>query len=279
MFGYIKPKTSELKVCEYEFYRAVYCGLCRALGRRTVCFSSFTLSYDFVFLALVGFALDETSIDIKAHRCAAHPIKKRLMVEINNTLVTSAESSDLLTYYKVYDNWQDSRNIKKLLYKIPLCISKHTKNKIKNINESDIKIKKSLVHLNEIEKNLKKSLDEPAQAFGEILGVMFSYGRKNEICSRIAYEIGFHCGRWIYIVDAIDDLKEDIKNSSYNPLNADDSREILKNALTHELYCLEAAVNLIEFNDKGIENIIKNIIYLGMPDCSDKVLEKSILRV
>ena len=48
MFGYIKPHSPELKVREDAYYRGVYCGLCRAMGRCTGCLSRFTLSYDFV---------------------------------------------------------------------------------------------------------------------------------------------------------------------------------------------------------------------------------------
>ena len=35
MFGYIRPLVGEMKVRENEMFRAVYCGLCRSMGKHT----------------------------------------------------------------------------------------------------------------------------------------------------------------------------------------------------------------------------------------------------
>ena len=51
MFGYVKPVADELLVREHEFYRAAYCGICRAMKKHTGCLSNVTLSYDSVLLA------------------------------------------------------------------------------------------------------------------------------------------------------------------------------------------------------------------------------------
>ena len=80
MFGYIKPVPAELKVREYELYRSVYCGLCGALGRNTTCVSRLTLSYDFVFLAIVRMALIGETGSLERRRCLAHPTKKRAVL-------------------------------------------------------------------------------------------------------------------------------------------------------------------------------------------------------
>ena len=57
MFGYVKTHNPELRVAEYEYYRAAYCGLCRSMGKCTGQCSRMTLSYDFAFLALIRLAL------------------------------------------------------------------------------------------------------------------------------------------------------------------------------------------------------------------------------
>ena len=45
MFGYIKTCTPQLRLCEWEAYRGIYCGLCRTLGRRFGPLARLTLSY------------------------------------------------------------------------------------------------------------------------------------------------------------------------------------------------------------------------------------------
>ena len=47
MFGYVKTCTPQLRLCEWEAYRGIYCGLCRTLGRRFGPLARLTLSYDF----------------------------------------------------------------------------------------------------------------------------------------------------------------------------------------------------------------------------------------
>ena len=90
MFGYVRPYVPELKVMDNELYRATYCGLCRTMGKRTGCFSKFALNYDFVFLALLRMATEGKKVDVKLRRCIAHPLKKRPMLEMNDSLEYSA---------------------------------------------------------------------------------------------------------------------------------------------------------------------------------------------
>ena len=76
MFGYVKPFVPELKVAQHELYRAVYCGLCRAMGRVTGQASRFTLSYDLVFLAAVRMILEGETPVLEHFSCMAHPLTK-----------------------------------------------------------------------------------------------------------------------------------------------------------------------------------------------------------
>ena len=53
MFGYIVVHKPELKVKEYETYRASYCGLCHSLKKQSGRIGQLTLSFDMTFLALL----------------------------------------------------------------------------------------------------------------------------------------------------------------------------------------------------------------------------------
>ena len=68
MFGYIRVDKSELKIKDYEMYKAVYCTLCRKLGRKYGILSRLTLSYDFTFLALLNMSLKNSCDMIERKR-------------------------------------------------------------------------------------------------------------------------------------------------------------------------------------------------------------------
>ena len=115
MFGYIRLNKPECKMREYEYYRAVYCGLCRSLGRCTGQCSRMTLSYDMTFMALVRLALEEIRPTVKRGRCVVHPLRARPMVK---PPVASGEeaifslcacATVLLSYHKIKDDEKDER--------------------------------------------------------------------------------------------------------------------------------------------------------------------------
>ena len=76
MFGYVKPFKPHMRICEYETYKAVYCGLCKILGREYGFVSRMTLSSDFAFLGLMALALNDSPAVVEPQRCIAHPWRK-----------------------------------------------------------------------------------------------------------------------------------------------------------------------------------------------------------
>ena len=129
MFGYIKPDIPELKVKEHELYKATYCGLCRTMGKCTGCFSKFTLSYDFAFLAMLELAVKNKMPEFENCRCAVNPLKKKTCAKSCNELDFSASVAMIMLYYKVVDNIHDSKGLKKLGWILlkPFASSAHKK--------------------------------------------------------------------------------------------------------------------------------------------------------
>ena len=114
MFGYIKPYVPELKVAEYEKYRAAYCGLCVCIGRATGQLSRVTLSYDLVFLAAVRMVLEGITPEFKPMRCLVHPLKNRLVMLENPALMYAARISAVLADEKNRDDREDEHGVDKL---------------------------------------------------------------------------------------------------------------------------------------------------------------------
>lgn len=284
MFGYVRADKPEMRLREYEYYRGVYCGLCRALGKCGGQCARMTLSYDFAFMALVRMAIEGNTPVFKARRCIAHPIRKRPMAETNEILEFCAASSLLLSYHKIKDDVRDEKGSKRLFARVvkpAFALMKRKPSKKYKDFESDII--KRLSDLDEYEQNnTEQSLDRPAEIFGELLADIMSH-RLDGAQNRIARKIGKHIGKWIYIIDAVDDYEEDIKCGRFNPIEkvygdgglSESVRDGIETALTYELMEAEKAFDLIDYPDRDIKEIISNIIYLGMPTLAKKTLEKT----
>lgn len=271
MFGYIKPVKPELKVRELEYYRGIYCGLCRSMGKHTGGFSRLTLSYDFAFLAAVRMVLSDIKPSFSKCRCMVHPLRKKAMCDDNDALAYCAAAAAVLTECKIRDDISDEKGAKRLAAKIAHIFARKMRNKVRSKAPEEA-IENALKSLSELEAEHCDSIDETADKFGELLSAVVSYGYEGSK-AKIASAIGHSVGRYIYVLDAADDLEDDKKTGSYNPLKYASLKPAeLSVAVRLELSRLEAAINLLDFEGKqSLEGIIKNIIYLGMPSEADRV--------
>ncbi len=275
MFGYVKPVPSELLVKEYEFYKATYCGVCRAMKRHTGFFSNATLTYDSVLLALVRMLfVDDSMLSAKRGRCIAHPFKKRGMLIENEALVYTARVFAILSYYKMRDDISDEGLLKRLLILPARPVLKRGKKRADKANLTELSeiIKSRLEKISELEKNKCESPDMVATPFGELLGEIFSHGIEGND-KIVLYQFGFHLGKFIYCADAAEDYSRDMKEGKYNPYLlmyggeplTDENRMTIRCALILECKQLEGAINLMPFGNRAtIENIVRNIVYLGL---------------
>ena len=274
MFGYVKPVKAELLVREYEFYRATYCGICRAMKHNTGFLSNAALTYDSVFLALVRLLyLEDSAFSSKMRRCVAHPLKRKCMLEENEALVYVAKAFAVLGYHKVRDDLNDEHGMKKLAVTLSKPVLSGANKKANEPELSEI-VEKKLDEISELERSGCPSADKPASLFGELLGAVFSHGLREEK-KLVPERVGYHLGRFIYCADAAEDYEKDKKSGSYNPYVISyegkeltrENKATIKCALLLECKNLEGAVNLLPFGNRfTIEQIIKNIIYLGLPE-------------
>ena len=284
MFGYVRTMDAELKVKEHELYRATYCGLCRSMGKCTGQCSRMTLNYDFVFLALTRYAISPCNLSFKARRCLAHPFTKRSSMEQNEILIYCAQASAILNYQKVLDDLNDESGAKKLRALLLRPFAAHSRKRaIKRspaLYELDASIAEKLKALNDLEKGECIGVDAPAACFGEILGEIMSFGFEGAN-KRISFEFGKHIGAWIYLADALDDMREDSKKGRYNPLLKlyggkipnENELALIYDATKNKLFAASDAFDLIDVNDEGIKNILSNVLYIGIPKKTSDIIK------
>ena len=280
MFGYVKIGKAELRVKEYEYYRATYCGLCRSMGKCTGQCSRLTLSYDVAFLAQVRMLFLGTEPTFRARRCLVHPFRRRMMMELNESLCYAADVSALLAFEKCRDDVADSRFFGRLKARFRCLFLRGAYRRAKRrLPELATLFRRKLTELSALEARRERTVDKPAALFGEMLSAAMSHGMEGTT-ARVAAIIGEKVGRFIYIVDAIDDLVEDEKNGNYNPVlllygkqPEEAERKALYEALISSLDDISAALDLTEETVLPTRRaVIENILYIGMPATARRVL-------
>ncbi len=283
MFGYVRAWEPEMKLCEFEYYRAAYCGLCRTCGRCTGCRSRALLNYDFAFLALVRIALTGERVQTEMRRCAVHPTKKRLMMTQEGQLDYCAYASALLDYHKCRDDVADESGWRRLRARAGLIYMRRMHRRgAQRLPELEQSIVARLEQLGELERSGCASIDLPAGVFGELTADILCHGLDGSAAS-VARQIGYHIGKWIYMADALDDYEDDVAEGHYNPLACmwpegmgALERDEVRIGMRRELADAELGFDLIDYgDDKRLRGVIHNIIYCGMTRRVEDKLQKN----
>lgn len=286
MFGYVKIDKQELLVKDYEAYKAVYCGLCKTLGKRYSVFSRMLLNYDYTFFGVLMLASAEKAPEVKNQGCLFNPLCKKNCCTRVSSLDRAADALILTSYFKLNDSIADSKLLKRTGYRLLRLLLKPLFKKAKKY-APDIcdMLEAYMSEQNAVEKKTDTCLDEAAEPTSRFMASLLETASANETDRRILKQMGYNLGKWIYIVDALDDLKDDVKDKNFNPVineysitdNTDKAvlSEVAANTgkiLDTCVYEAAKAVDLLCV--KRYEMIIKNVIYIGLPAEQGRVTRK-----
>lgn len=269
MFGYIKPFKPELKMREYENYRSAYCGLCNALRRQYGLLSRFIVNYDFTFVALALEAAGNCKSEVKKKRCIACPSGRNC--KLSDVYDKTADVSIILFYLKLCDDVSDMGFFKGFFKsRIPRLVLKPAYRRATKKNPRYAECASRLYsELSLLEAARIPSIDEPADKFAKMLEALADGTGEN---ARILSQMLYHIGRFVYIIDALDDIAEDAKRDEYNPIAErfgvfsgilpEEIKEEVLVTLAHSRDAVRLAFDLLSESENT--GLIKNIIELGM---------------
>ena len=278
LFGYIKPFQPELKVREAEEYKAVYCGLCKELGRSYGIFARMPLSYDFAFMAMLFMSLNsEICPSFEKCSCIAHPFRKSCRCLENRAISLSAKAAMILTYYKLKDDLSDKGFLRKIAAALLMPFASSARKKALSSGEEaefiDEAAKEMMASQKEIEGRKSPLSDEAAEPTAKFLEKIISLGG-NEENERILRRFGYLLGRYIYLCDALDDLEDDRKKGNYNPFiySGEEAVQGAKSVLyitTAELFDDLELLRLDKYKE-----IVENTIDLGLKAEIERIINK-----
>ena len=261
MFGYIVLNKPEIKFKDFDIYRSFYCGLCRELRERFGVSGQMTLSYDMTFVVMLLTGLYEPELEQGTARCIVHPVKKQ---PYQNSIVTeyAADMNVLLTYYKCMDDWKDEKKYLKFAY-AKILDGKNKKTEAAYQKKAE-KITEYLELLSSLEKTGETDMDRMAGCFGHIMEEILAY-REDEWEQGLR-RMGFFLGKFIYLLDAYDDVEEDVKNGCYNPFSQAYIMESFEKDV-QQILVMMLAECCREFEKLPIiryTDILRNILYSGV---------------
>lgn len=281
MFGYVKVYQPELKMGEFEQYRGVYCALCRNLGKRYGLLAQWSLSYDFTFLALLRMALSSDCTGFRKARCPYNPFKKRTCSCDTEQLNAVADVAVLLTYHKLQDTIADSGFFKSLGARLLLPMAARDRRRSARLHPDwDKAIADCIEQQTALEQASCSSIDQAADPTARLLEFLFTMDTEDQRQKRILARFGYCLGRWIYVMDAVDDLEHDLKHGCYNPLtlsagltacDTDQQKVVRENAKLTLNGCLaecKAAYELLEIH--RFDGILRNVLDFGLPAVQQK---------
>lgn len=280
MFGYVTVCKDTLSEQGYKNFKAYYCGLCRATGKQCSQSSRMGLSYDITFLAIVLSSADKSETEMQDRKCFLHPMRENICAENDRAVDYAADMGVILSYLKLLDDWHDERSIKALFGLLFFRGGiRKAKKRYPKIYDG---IWECLDNLSRLEKDGCAEIDETADCFAKILEILFTPDFiEDENTKRVLAWLGYNIGRWIYIIDAYNDIAKDMKKKSYNtflmkyrgkPLEEikKELAEKLDISMTFTLENAASAYNLLTVYKN--KEVLDNIIYTALKQKQNYIL-------
>ena len=272
MFGYVTIAAGALGKEAQERYRAHYCGLCHALHKRYGPIGQMTLSYDMTFLYILLSSLYEPETTAGTQRCLPHPVKPHDFL-LNELAEYCCDMNMAVAYHKCLDNWQDDHSVAG--YAEAALLRSGYSRVQKLYPEKCAQIEACLHELAQLEKAESDSTDAAANLSARMLGILYRY--QEDLWADTLQKVGEGLGRFIYVMDAYDDLERDQKRGRYNPLRTLSQTEDYEERMYETLKlliaeCTDAFETLPLVQDM---DILRNILYAG---CWSRYQRKKLKR-
>ena len=279
MYGYVRPPLGTLTEEETERFRRIYCGLCHTLGRRYGTAARFILNYDFTFLAIL--LSDPTEESFCKSRCLVSPFRRRCFQASSGALELAADESVILAYWQLRDGAADHDWLHGLKYRGISEILEPAYRRAASLRPGfDERTRCQLELLGQLEAERCPSIDRAADAFAALLGAA-AQEVEDPVRRRVLEQLLYHLGRWIYLVDAADDLKKDAVSGNYNPVALRfgleggvwtvEARREFAATLDHSIHMMTTAFELWDF---GVWTpVLESTLYTGLFQVGKAVLD------
>ncbi len=278
MFGYVRTDTPYLYIKDDTLYRALYCGVCKGIAKACGNAARMGLTYDITFLSALLHNIAGVDVKIEKQHCLTHCIRARQMALVDDMTEKLGALNTVLAYYKYTDDIEDGDGGrgKRLFFKTGFKRAK------KKFPEIERMVRENLCRQSQTEKEQTASLDRAADATATILAEFSDYILCDKATERTR-NLFYAVGKWIYLIDALDDFDKDKKKGVYNPFALCFPQAACKSALVagksgeEVRFAFHAIFFDIRENLAGIafsfnRDLTDNILLRGLPTVTERIL-------
>ncbi len=278
MFGYVRADTPYLFIKDESLYRAMYCGVCKGIAQVCGSTARMGLSYDVTFLSILLHNILGEDVKIEKQHCLTHCIRSRQMAEVDELTRRLGALNTVLVYYKYTDDIADGDRGKgkRLWFKKGFFRAKKAYPEIERI------VRENLANQERVEKAMVDSPDRAADSTANMLAEFSDYAL-GEKASAYTRNLFYALGKWIYLIDALDDYDKDLKKGAYNPFvlahRADCRAAMLAGkggeeiAFVFENLFFDIRENLAHIPFHFNQDLSDNILLRGLPKMTKQIME------
>ena len=278
MFGYVRADTPYLYIKDNELYRAMYCGVCKGIAETSGNAARMGLSYDVTFLSVIMHNILGIDVKIEKQHCLTHCIRTRNMAAVDELTRQLGALNTVLVYYKYTDdiNDGDKGKGKRLWFK------EGFKRAAKRYPEIVKIVSEHLAEQEKTEKAKVDSVDRAADATANMLAAFSDYalGEKATMHTRSLF---YAVGKWIYLIDALDDYDKDKAKGAYNPFllayKAECRKALVEGEHAEEIAFIFRSIffdireNLKEIPFRFNTDLQDNILLRGIPAVTKHIMQ------
>lgn len=279
MFGYVRTDLPYLYIKDDKLYKAMYCGVCKGIAEVCGNTARMGLSYDVTFLSVILHNIRGEDVKIEKDHCLTHAIRSKDMAEVDELTRRLGALNTLLVYYKYTDDIEDGDRGrgKRLWFKEGYKRAKKRYPEIERI------VRENLARQAERERQKTDSIDRAADATAEMLAEFSDYALEDK-ATKATRNLFYALGKWIYLIDALDDYDKDVKKGAYNPFvlcfGAESKAALLSGEHGDDVRFAFQAIfydireNLSEITFRFNRDLQDNILLRGLPSVTKQVMEK-----
>lgn len=216
MFGYVRYDLPNLFVKDVMLYKSLYCGLCKGIGASCGQAARMGLSYDVTFLSALLHNIAGQDIVIERSHCFEHCIRKRPIAAADDMTRALGALNTILVYYKLTDDVLDSGKGRSRR----AWFRRGYRRAKKRYPELDAIVGGYIKKQAETERANTASPDaaaDPSALMMQEIGDWFLKDKASEFTKGLFYGLG----KWVYLIDALDDYEKDGKKKAVQSLRSE----------------------------------------------------------
>jgi hypothetical protein len=278
MFGYLQIDKAALEDGQRGLYQSFMCGLCFSTKKYFSNKARIAINFDINFFNLLFHSCQDVDVEIEKRTCFFHPIKKSTMLQPTELTDKLAIANVLLVYLNLYDDVVDDGGIKK---KAALKAFKKDYAKAQKLMPGlDQALTEGYKQLRELEQSGCDVLDKVCHPFAQMSQQLCKHVLQTE--NKFLLNLCYNVGKWVYLIDALDDIKQDLRKGAYNPLvrcfNISSVDEVVT-SYDDISFVMYSTLNTIAscFNDLNLTKyhcLLTNLLYKALRQKTESILNK-----